>query len=90
MPIPIREMGARVNYSYYGYSTYFRGVDFFVASIKIIRLAFNGQFLRSIQFASGYYSGVLKRKPRLENVFLRTYFRRISYVRAFKILFSKR
>ena len=81
-----REMGVVGDYSFYGSSAYYRGIDPFIASIKYFRLLIKFGFNTSWKYIKGYFGSYIKGDKRLENKELRNYFSKISYKRALQEL----
>lgn len=69
-----REMGSRSRYSYYGYSSYYRGITPLYAILKFINFIRIGQMKQSVEYLKGYFYSYLTRKERLKNAELRKYF----------------
>lgn len=69
-----REMGSRTRYSYYGYSSYYRGISPFYAILKFFNYIFVGQHKQGVQYLNGYFTSYIKRKERLQDLDLRQYF----------------
>lgn len=69
-----REMGARSRYSYYGYSSYYRGITPFYAFLKFLNFLKIGQFKQSTKYIHGYFISLFLRKERLNDLELRAYF----------------
>lgn len=69
-----REMGSRSRYSYYGYSSYYRGITPFYAVLKFFNYLRIGQTKQSYEYLFGYFSSYFKRKDRLQDYELRRYF----------------
>ena len=81
-----REMGVVGDYSFYGSSAYYRGIEPFIASIKYFRLLIKFGFNTSWKYIKGYFGSYIKGDKRLENKELRNYFSKISYKRALQEL----
>ena len=69
-----REVGQKVNYSYYGYSAYYRGIGPMYAFLKSINYIFQGRFKQAKGYCSGYFSSLFSSKPRINDPEIRVYF----------------
>lgn len=85
----IRKMGERVNYQYYGYSMYYRGVDPFIAILKTLRIFNSHGIKKSYEFFRGYFISLIKRKNTLDDAELKKYFKTIPYKRILQVLNNK-
>lgn len=84
-----RKMGKRVNYSYYGESTHYRGVDPFVAFIKVFRLFFSSGVGNGASFFQGYFVALIQSKERIADKEIRKFFARAAYCRAWLLFVEK-
>lgn len=69
-----REMGSRTRYSYYGFSSYYRGITPAYAILKFFNYIRIGQIHQSFGYLRGYFSALISRKERLDDIELRDYF----------------
>lgn len=69
-----RDVGERVDFSYYGKSAYYRGNTVLYAIIRVIKYAFLGRLNNSYGFARGYFLDYFKDAPRVPNKDVRSYF----------------
>lgn len=69
-----REMGKKVNYSYYGYSSYYRGITPLYASIKFFKLVSLGQMAQASAYFRGYADSYRQGKERIPDMEIRQYF----------------
>ncbi|WP_163712916.1 glycosyltransferase [Mangrovibacterium lignilyticum] len=69
-----REVGNKVNYAYYGYSAYFRGIPPMYATIKIIKYFAIGQFKNAKGYCDGYFSSYFRKKERINDQDILNYF----------------
>jgi glycosyltransferase involved in cell wall biosynthesis len=69
-----REVGQRINFSYYGESAYFRGNTIIYASFRLAKYILKGKIVDGIKFYSGYVNSLLKRTPRVDDKELKLYF----------------
>lgn len=76
-----REVGQKVNYEYYGYSSYFRGITPFYASIKILKFVIQGRFSNAKGFSIGYFSSYFRHKKRIEDQEIYKYFSNYLYIK---------
>ncbi|MBU2979945.1 glycosyltransferase family A protein [Alteromonas sp. C1M14] len=83
-----REMGSRTRYSYYGYSSYYRGITPLYAVLKFFNFIAIGQRKQSIEYLKGYFSSMFGRKERLPDLELRKHFSN-TLSRKIKKAFSK-
>ena len=70
-----RKLGSRVNFSYYGYSSYYRGHTLIYALLKTIKLISKGEITKGKEYISGYSKALLTWKPRVEDKEIRKYFK---------------
>jgi len=69
-----RDVGWRVDFSYYGKCAYYRGNTVLYALIRVIKYALIGRLNNSYGFAKGYFLDYLKNDPRVPNSDVRKYF----------------
>lgn len=69
-----RETGVRAGYGYYGSSTYFRGIGPFYALFKSLYLSRKNPRY-GFDFFVGYFDNFLKKKPRIQDIEVRRYFK---------------
>jgi len=62
-----REVGANVNYSYYGESAHFRGIPLLYAILKFFNYIRVGHIKNSFSYLKGYLHAFVCQKPRLSN-----------------------
>ncbi|WP_439489779.1 glycosyltransferase [Algoriphagus sp.] len=79
-----REVGNKVNYSYYGYSAYFRGISPLYALIKSFNYARLGQFSNFKGYFSGYFGSYFGGKERIEDKEIKLYFSNYLSKKIFK------
>jgi glycosyltransferase involved in cell wall biosynthesis len=74
-----REVGKKVNYSYYGYSAYFRGITPLYAIFKTINYFFIGKSTQAYGYFKGYFTSYFSRKERIQDPAIRNYFARYFF-----------
>ncbi len=70
-----RQQGDRVDYSYYGYSAYYRGETVLHCLLRISALTFRLHPRRALRYASGYLSDYVRRAPQTTDAEIKAYFR---------------
>jgi hypothetical protein len=68
-----REVGARVNYAYYGYAAYYRGCSLAYASVRTVYL-FKKNPLKAHLFFWGFFKNWVTFKPKIDNEKVKEYF----------------
>lgn len=68
-----REVGARVNYAYYGYAAYYRGCSLAYASVRTVYL-FKKNPLKAHLFFWGFFKNWVTFKPKIDNEKIKEYF----------------
>jgi glycosyltransferase involved in cell wall biosynthesis len=69
-----REMGKKVDYGYYGYSAYYRGIPFSRIVLKSIRLATHLRFGPSLKYLSAYLKSYFSKLDRVNDPDILNYF----------------
>ncbi|RXG25998.1 glycosyltransferase family 2 protein [Leeuwenhoekiella marinoflava] len=69
-----REVGEKVNYEYYGYSAYFRGITPLFAFLKSLNYLFILKPKNFSGYFKGYFSAFFSKKSRIEDAEIRRYF----------------
>ncbi|GAB2931500.1 glycosyltransferase family 2 protein [Rheinheimera gaetbuli] len=69
-----REVGQRVDFSYYGKSAYFRGNTLIYAFFRSLKYFLKMEFKNSYMFLMGYLKDFLKNEPKISNLQVRAYF----------------
>ena len=69
-----REVGEKVNYQYYGYSAYFRGITPLFAFLKSLNYLFILKPKNFSGYFKGYFGAYFSRKKRIEDPEIRRYF----------------
>ncbi len=70
-----RQVGSRVNYSYYAKSAYFRGHTLLYMILKAIVLLFKGHPQKSVEYVKSYLIEYKNKSERINDVELRNYFK---------------
>lgn len=72
-----REVGNKVNYSYYGYSAYYRGIPVFYAILKTLNYILIGQPKNAKGYFNGYFNALINKKEKSKDQDILNYFSRI-------------
>ncbi|WP_280564957.1 glycosyltransferase [Chromohalobacter sp. 48-RD10] len=83
-----REVGKKVDYSYYGYSAYYRGIPIHFSILKSINYMLIGKFSNGASYFKGYICSFLRRKDRVADIDIIRYNKRILWRRVNEKLFG--
>jgi len=70
-----REVGKRVNYSYYGKSAYYRGNTPTYAIARCLKFVLKLQINNAKSFGKGYFSSLIQKEEKIDNETVLTYFK---------------
>lgn len=69
-----REVGSKVDYSYYGYSAYFRGISPLFAFMKSVKYMLTGKLSNGGRYFSGYFGALFGKKSKVQDAEILEYF----------------